>query len=82
VVGSYAPLKAEIRFNIITQCAIRRDAFNSVRDHISCRPFSWTATADSVIEKINGPCMHGCRWDRTPEIAGYQPIDEPAYRPR
>ena len=50
--------QVEIWFNIITQRAIRRGTFKSVRDLIAkteafvkqynkgCRPFSWTATAD------------------------------------
>jgi len=56
--------QVEIWFNIITQRAIRRGTFKSVRDLIAkieafvkrynhrCRPFSWTATADSIFEKI------------------------------
>ncbi len=60
--------QVEIWFNIITQRAIRRGTFKSVRDLIAkieayvkhynrnCHPFSWTATADSILEKINRLC--------------------------
>ena len=60
--------QVEIWFNIITQRAIRRGSFRSVRDlitkieayvrqyNIHCHPFSWTATADSILEKINRLC--------------------------
>ena len=53
--------QVEIWFNIITQRAIRRGTFKSVRDLIAkievfvkqynrrCHPFSWTATADSIL---------------------------------
>ena len=56
--------QVEIWFNIITQKAIRRGTFRSVRDLIakiqrfvdrynrSPRPFAWTATADSIFEKL------------------------------
>jgi transposase len=54
----------EIWFNIITQKAIRRGAFSSVKELIAkieqfvkaynakSHPFTWTATADSILEKI------------------------------
>jgi putative transposase len=60
--------QVEIWFNIITQRAIRRGTFKSVRDLIAkieafvrqynrrCRPFCWTATADSIFEKIDRLC--------------------------
>jgi len=60
--------QVEIWFNIITQRAIRRGTFRSVRDLITnierfvqrynrrCRPFVWTATPDSILEKINRLC--------------------------
>jgi putative transposase len=60
--------QVEIWFNIITQQAIRRGTFKSVRDLIAkieafvkqynrhCHPFSWTATADSILEKIGRLC--------------------------
>jgi len=60
--------QVEIWFNIITQKAIRRGTFRSVRDLIAnimrfvehynpnCRPFVWTATADSILEKIERLC--------------------------
>lgn len=60
--------QVEIWFNIITQRAIRRGTFKSVRDLIAriesfvkqyntrCQPFSWTATADSILEKIGRLC--------------------------
>jgi transposase len=56
--------QVEIWFNIITQRAIRRGTFRSVRDltqkieafvqHYNrrCRPFAWTATSDSIFEKL------------------------------
>ena len=60
--------QVEIWFNIITQRAIRRGTFKSVRGLIArieafvkqynrrCHPFSWTATADSILEKIGRLC--------------------------
>lgn len=51
-------------FSLITDKAIRRGSFRSVKDlteHIdhfvshynqNCRPFTWTATADSILEKL------------------------------
>ena len=60
--------QVEIWFNIITQRAIRRGTFKSVRDLIAkieafvrhynrrCHPFTWTATADSILEKIGRLC--------------------------
>ena len=60
--------QVEIWFNIITQRAIRRGTFRSVRDlvtHIErfvhrynrrCHPFVWTATPDSILDKINRLC--------------------------
>ena len=56
--------QVEIWFNIITQRAIRRGTFRSVRDltqkieaftkHYNrrCQPFAWTATSDSIFEKL------------------------------
>jgi putative transposase len=56
--------QVEIWFNIITQRAIRRGTFRSVRDLIQkietfvehynrkCRPFAWAATSDSIFEKL------------------------------
>jgi putative transposase len=56
--------QVEIWFNLITQRAIRRGTFKSVKDLVlkieeyirnynrrAC-PFVWTATADSILEKI------------------------------
>lgn len=55
-------------FSIITSRAIRRGSFNSVKDLIrkidrfvnsyneTCKPFTWTATADSILEKIARLC--------------------------
>jgi putative transposase len=52
-------------FGLITQRAIRRGSFRSVRELIrkidgfvthynaSSRPFIWTATADSILEKLH-----------------------------
>jgi len=57
--------QVEIWFNIITQKAIRRGAFSSVKklaekiDHFvkaynsNANPFAWTATADSILDKLN-----------------------------
>jgi putative transposase len=56
--------QVEIWFHVITQRAIRRGTFRSVRDLIDkierfvqhynqrCHPFAWTATADSILEKL------------------------------
>jgi putative transposase len=56
--------QVEIWFNVITQKAIRRGTFRSVRDLIAkiesfvqhynrrSHPFAWTATADSILEKL------------------------------
>jgi putative transposase len=61
--------QVEIWFNLITQRAIRRGTFKSVKELItkierfvkhynakSC-PFVWTATADSILEKIKRLCQ-------------------------
>lgn len=60
--------QVEIWFNIITQKAIRRGSFRSVPELIekierfrdlynpSARPFEWTATADSIFQKIQRLC--------------------------
>ena len=60
--------QVEIWFNIITQRAIRRGTFRSVKALIAkikqfvenynskTRPFVWTATADSILEKIRKLC--------------------------
>ncbi len=56
--------QVEIWFGIITQRAIRRGTFRSVRDlrrkieafvqryNRKCQPFVWTATPDSILEKL------------------------------
>ncbi len=56
--------QVEIWFNIITQRAIRRGTFRSVRDltqkieafakryNRRCQPFVWTATSNSIFEKL------------------------------
>jgi transposase len=56
----------EIFFGIITRQAIRRGSFTSVKDLIAaiqtyidgwnerCRPFTWTKTADQILEKATG----------------------------
>lgn len=61
--------QVEIWFNIITQKAIRRGTFKSVKDLIAkidyfvqnhnsyARPFIWTATAESILEKIKRLCQ-------------------------
>jgi len=55
-------------FALITQRAIRRGSFRSVRDLVTrinqfvehynrnCRPFSWTATADSIFQRLARLC--------------------------
>ena len=60
--------QVEIWFNIITQKAIRRGTFANVKNLVSkiecfinhynatTRPFVWTATADSILEKISRLC--------------------------
>lgn len=60
--------QVEIWFGIITQRAIRRGTFRSVKDLVSkidqfvqhhnakAMPFVWTATADSILEKIKRLC--------------------------
>jgi len=60
--------QVEIWFNIITQKAIRRGTFRSVKSLVSnierfihkynakSKPFVWTATADSILDKINRLC--------------------------
>lgn len=57
-------------FGLITQRAIRRGSFTSVRDLVqkidafvqhynaSSRPFMWMATADSILDKIARLCSH------------------------
>ena len=61
--------QVEIWFNIITQKAIRRGSFSSVRELVDkirhftqaynpdAVPFMWTATADSIIQKIERLCQ-------------------------
>ena len=60
--------QVEIWFNIITQKAIRRGSFSSVGQLVEkidrftnaynpdARPFMWTATADSILQKIQRLC--------------------------
>jgi putative transposase len=55
-------------FGLITQQAIRRGSFKSVKDLVAkihdfvqhynrnCRPFAWTATADSILQKLARLC--------------------------
>ncbi len=62
--------QVEIWFNLITQKAIRRGTFKSVKDLITKiddyvkqynkhpHPFSWTATADSILSKIDRLCQY------------------------
>jgi putative transposase len=62
--------QVEIWFNIITQQAIRRGTFRSVKDLVAkiehfvrgynaqARPFSWVATADSILQKVQRLCEH------------------------
>jgi putative transposase len=61
--------QVEIWFNLITQRAIRRGTFKSVKELITkiesfvrtynrdTHPFVWTATADSILEKIKRLCQ-------------------------
>jgi len=61
--------QVEIWFYIITQKAIRRGTFRSVRDLVckigqfvhnynkNTQPFVWTATADSILEKVKRLCQ-------------------------
>ena len=61
--------QVEIWFNIITQKAIRRGSFTSVKQLIeririftenynkNTKPFTWTATAESIISKVRRLCM-------------------------
>jgi putative transposase len=60
--------QVEIWFNLITQRAIRRGTFRSVKQLVAkieefvehhnknARPFAWVATADSILEKIARLC--------------------------
>jgi len=62
--------QVEIWFNIITQKAIRRGTFRSVKDLVAkierfvqhynaqARPFSWVATADYILQKVQRLCEH------------------------
>lgn len=62
--------QVEIWFNIITQRAIRRGTFKNVKELIlkierfvnqynnTSRPFVWTATADSILQKIKRLCQY------------------------
>jgi putative transposase len=62
--------QVEIWFNIITQQAIRRGSFRSVKDLVvqierfvkrynaSSKPFVWTATADSILQKVKRLCEY------------------------
>jgi len=62
--------QVEIWFNIITQRAIRRGTFKSVKALIAkieqyvtqynrtSHPFVWTATADSILQKVKRLCQH------------------------
>lgn len=61
--------QVEIWFNIITQRAIRRGTFRSVKDLVmkidtfvqsynaTSKPFCWTATSDSILQKIERLCQ-------------------------
>jgi len=60
----YSSHQVERWFGFMTQQAIRRDIFRSVKDLVaridhlvqhynrSCRPFAWTAAADSILNKL------------------------------
>jgi len=55
-------------FGLITDKTIRRGSFSSVKDRVakidhfvasynkSCKPFAWTATADSILAKLHRLC--------------------------
>jgi hypothetical protein len=59
----------EIWFNLITQQAIRRGTFSSVKELVNKiqqyveqynrhpKPFMWTATAESILAKIQRLCQ-------------------------
>ena len=62
--------QVEIWFNLITQQAIRRGSFRGVKDLVAkidrfvraynpkANPFVWTATADSILRKIERLCKY------------------------
>lgn len=62
--------QVELWFRHISQQAIRRGSFHSVKELITkidqfvhtynatARPFAWTATADSILEKVRRLCEH------------------------
>jgi putative transposase len=62
--------QVEIWFNLITQQAIRRGSFSGVKDLVAkidwfvsaynpkAKPFVWTATADSILQKIERLCKY------------------------
>jgi putative transposase len=62
--------QVKIWFNIITQRAIRRGTFKNVKELVSrinrfveqynstSRPFVWTATDESILEKIKRLCQY------------------------
>jgi putative transposase len=62
--------QVETWFHLITQKAIRRGTFKSVKElkakieqfvkhyNVNSRPFVWTATADSILGKIRRLCQH------------------------
>ena len=61
--------QVEMWFDIITQRAIRRGTFKSVKDlmtkieqfvaeyNCNSHPLSWTATVDSILEKVKRLCQ-------------------------
>jgi len=61
--------QVEIWFNLVTQRAIRRGTFKSVKELVAniqhfvthynrhSRPFIWTATADSILDKVGRLCQ-------------------------
>jgi hypothetical protein len=62
--------QVEIWFNIIMQQAIRRGSFRSIKDLVaqiehfvkrynaSSKPFVWTVTADSILQKVKRLCEY------------------------
>lgn len=86
--------QVEIWFGIITQKAIRRGTFKNVKDLINCintfanaynansRPFVWTSTADSILQKLNRllKLIHGTRhWRHITKKAPSRPLRDGAF---
>jgi hypothetical protein len=75
-------------FGLITQRAIRRASLRSVRDLIAriqhfldhynrnCRPFTWTATADSIFQK---PAQTMLSYFRDSTLGAFAPYNSKSY---